>query len=604
MEEIRIYEDLSPLLRRAKISFGMVGVLLLILLILFWKIQILDHNQYLIRSEQNRIREVTVPASRGLIKDRNGIILAENRASFNASIIRENCQNFNESLVRISKILSLDKKILKERINQYKFYPIFKPIILKENLSMKEVASIEARKLQLPELIIQVEPKRYYPFGSLAAHVIGYVQEVSREELRKSEYHHLKMGDIIGKSGVERKYDFKLRGKNGKIKKVVNSHGRFVEDISHQRSIPGQDLILTLDYDLQKKVEQLLGGREGAIVVLNPTSGEILALASSPTYDPNKFVRRFNQKEWKKLINDPKSPLENRALRGLYAPGSVFKLTIALAALEKGLINPNSSFFCSGAANFYGRIFSCWDQSGHGWVNLYNGIKHSCNIYFYNLGKLLGIKEIENWAYQLGLGCPTRIDLPGEKEGLVPSPEWKMKNRQTPWFSGETITLSIGQGALLVTPLQIAIQTAIIANRGIKVIPHLLKSWSESKEDNNEERYIKEKVNINKESFERVISGMWGVVNDQGTGRAARIKGYDVCGKTGSTQVISKRKDSKNTREVTTHSWFIGFAPRDKPQIVVTVIVEYGGMGGETAAPLARKIFELYRKKNDSSEAN
>ncbi|MCP2520288.1 penicillin-binding protein 2 [SCandidatus Aminicenantes bacterium Aminicenantia_JdfR_composite] len=556
------------------------------MIILFWKIQILDHNKYILLAERNRIREENLTASRGLIKDRNGIILAENRASFNVSIIRENCININKSLKRISKLLGIEENVLKERINQYKFYPDFKPIIIKENLTMEDIAKIEALKNEFPELVIQFEPKRYYPFHEIGAHIIGYVQEISSKELRDPRFKSFKMGDIIGKSGIEKKYDSYLRGKDGKLRKIVDSRGRFIKELNRVEPKAGKDVILTIDFDLQKKSEELMGGREGAIIILNPKNGEILAMASSPSYDPNKFVGRFNKKEWEKLVKDEKAPLENRAIRGLYAPGSIFKLTIALAGLEEGIINPYSTFYCGGKTYFYNKEFSCWNKGGHGKVNLYNAIRHSCNIYFYNLGNKLGIEKIDVWASALGFGKPTGVDLPGEKRGLIPSPRWKEMIFHTPWFPGETISLSIGQGPLLVTPLQIAVHTAIIANRGRKIVPHLVKSL---KKNSNE------RVKVKKKFFELVIKGMWEAVNLEGTGRLAKLEGFNICGKTGSTQLVSRR--GKENSEIKTHSWFTGFAPRNDPEVVITVIVEYGGMGGETAAPIAKELFRLYKEK-------
>jgi penicillin-binding protein 2 len=589
MAKVRIYEDLSPLLKRSKITLIMIGVFIFIMTIIYWKIQILDHKKYIIQATRNWIREANLPAQRGLIKDRNGVILAENRASFNVSLIRENCKNLSLSIKKISRLLNIDEKILKDRINQYRFYPKFRPIIIKENLKTEEIIKIEALKVEFPELVIQFEPKRFYPFNEIGAHVIGYVQEASKRELENSKLRNLKIGDIIGKTGIEKYYEQILRGKEGKVKKVVDSRGRLVRILNRKEPISGKNLSLTIDFDLQKKAQQLLAGREGAIVAIEPKSGEVLALISSPSYDPNKFVQRFNQDEWNKLINNPKSPLENRATRGLYAPGSIFKLTLALAGLEKGTINLGSSFFCSGKAIFFGKEFLCWNPGGHGKVNIFNAIRHSCNIYFYNLGKLLGVDAINYWAHELGYGNITGIDLPGEKKGLIPSPEWKKKISQNPWFPGETITISIGQGPILVTPLQVAVHTAIIANRGEKIIPHLLKSDSKRK-------YSLKRINIKREYFEEVIRGMWEAVNLRGTGRLAKLEGLNICGKTGSTEIVGKKNNIKE--KIKTHSWFTGFAPRDNPQIVITVIVEYGGLGGETAAPLARELFKFFWKKN------
>ncbi|MGB8951338.1 MAG: penicillin-binding protein 2 [Candidatus Aminicenantales bacterium] len=591
----KIYEDFSGLQRRSQIVFLIVEFLFLALAFYYWKVQILDHRKYWALSEANRIREVILQAPRGLLTDRTGkVILADNKASFKTSIIREDCRDYEESCEKISRLLGLEKAVLQNRIDKYKSLPLFKPIVVKDNLTVDEVAQIEARKLDLPELVIEAEPKRYYPFANLAAHIIGYMQEVSPEELR-TKYKDRRLGDLVGKTGIEAQYESILAGTEGKVIEVVDSQGRVREEISRIKPKQNQKLILTLDFDLQKKAEELLEGKEGAVVVMEAKTGEILALASYPTYDPNKFINRFTPEEWLDLVSRPDHPLENRTIRGLYSPGSIFKLVMALGALEFGWITAETTFFCGGSIEIYGHPFSCWQEGGHGSLNLYEGIRNSCNIYFYNLGRRMGIDEIARAAYLLGLGTGTEIDLPGEKEGLVPSPEWKRKTRKAAWYPGETISVAIGQGPLLVTPLQIASLTAIIANRGIKVFPHLLKSWIETAGK-------REMVKIQRSFFENVIEGMWRSVNAGGTGRAARIEGFDVCGKTGSTQTISSEKAKKlavQKREIKTHSWFTGLAPRDDPQIVVTVLVEYGGMGGETAAPLARRLFELYKSKYD-----
>ncbi len=594
MKEKKIYEDLSPLLNKAQLMRIIVQFVFLILLFFFWKIQILDYNKYWKQSEANRIREMTLPPQRGLIKDRNGEILATNIASFRASIIRENCRDFEESCQKISSLLMLDPEVLKERIDRYKDSPLFQPIVVKDNLSLEEVAKVKARAMEFPELIIQSEPKRYYPYKSLAAHVIGYLQEVSQPEM-ESLYKDRQQGDLVGKTGIEREYEERLVGKKGRILEVVDSVGRKREEISRLNPTPGEDMILTLDFRLQKRTEELLNGREGAVVVLKPDTGEILSLASFPTFDPNKFINRFTPDEWLDLIQSPEFPLENRAIRGLYAPGSIFKLTLALGALESEIINEWKSYYCSGSIRLYGNPRACWFRGGHGSMNLYEGIKNSCNIYFYQVGKTMGIEKIAHYARMIGFGKKTGIDLPGEKTGLVPDTEWKKRVRKEPWYPGETISVAIGQGPITVTPLQVAVYTACIANRGKKVIPYLYQKKNPLFGEENS-------VDIRKATFERIIRGMWQSVNDGGTGRGSRVEGFDVCGKTGSTQVVSSataKKLGEESKIVKTHSWYTGFAPKDDPQIVVTVLVEYGGMGGATAAPLARELFQLFRENHD-----
>lgn len=603
MENNEVYEDLILVLRRSKKIFIFIQVFTVFLLLNFWKIQVLDHKKYWEKSEANRMREIVLPSQRGLIKDRGETILADNKASFKVSIIRENCEDYDKSCRKISRLLKIEEDVLKERIKRYESFPVFKPIVVKENLSFEEVAVIEARKLEFPELFLQAEPKRFYPFGNLAAHALGYIQELSGEEIKNGLYQQRRLGDLIGKTGVEKVYESTLVGTDGEALEIVDSMGRSKGEIAKREPEKGQNIILTLDYALQKKAEELLEGREGAVVMMDPQTGEILALASYPTFDPNKFIDRFTPEEWLDLINSSEFPLENRAIRGQYAPGSIFKLVIDLGALELGIVDEETTFTCKGEIEIYNEPFTCWVEKGHGEMNLIQGIRNSCNIYHYQVGKKMGIDEISRYAKMLGFGAKTGIDLPGEKTGLVPDPQWKREVRKERWQPGETISVSIGQGPLMVTPLQVALYTSIIANRGRKVTPHLLNSQSLAGK-----RVFSEKdaVDIELSTFETVIQGMWEVVNKRGTGWAANVKGFDICGKTGSTQLISTEKDKEKKveeeeeeEETKTHSWFTGFAPRDNPKIVVTIIIEYGGMGGATAAPLARKLFNSYRRKYD-----
>lgn len=598
----RIYEDLTSLQKRIRIIQRVVVVSVILIAVYLWKMQILDYNRYWQKAENNRLREIKLPPQRGLIVDRNGVILAKNRASFQVSFIRENAQDLQLSLERVARLLSMDKKELVARLDKYRSLPDFVPIVIKDDLSIEEVARIESNQMEFPELRLAMEPKRDYPFGPFASHVLGYLQEISLRELRIPQYQGHDVGDMIGKTGIEFQFEQELAGRKGLVVEVVDSLGRKVKELVRRPPTRGNKVYLTLDYDLQAKAEELLNGREGAIVVLDPRNGEILALASFPNYDPNKFIHRFSPEEWLSFVQDPSHPLENRAIRGLYAPGSIFKLVMALAGLEAKVISPWTTFFCSGTTVIYGHPFACWYQPGHGAMNLEKAIQHSCNIYFYNLGKLLGIERIAAYARQCGLGQLTGIDLPGEKRGLVPDPEWKRQNRGAPWYPGETISVSIGQGPLLVTPLQVAVLTSMIARRGQRIIPHLFLKVE--KREGTSQYYSppceEEKPGLkDKKVFERIISGMWKSVNAGGTGQGARLEGYDICGKTGSTQVISRDTADKMKKKIKTHSWFTGFASRHDPRVVVTVIVEFGGMGGQTAAPIARQLFELYRRKYD-----
>ncbi|MCX6567582.1 MAG: penicillin-binding protein 2 [Candidatus Aminicenantes bacterium] len=602
MPEVNIYEDLSLVRRRAKTVFWVISALIFLALSFYWKVQIVDHKKFSALAEANRTRQRALAAPRGLILDRNGEILADNGASFKVSFIRENVKNMEASLAAVGRLLEIDEKTLRGRIEEYKDFPAFEPIVIEDGLNSEDIAPIESRRLEFPELVVDAEPRRFYPNGSLAAHVMGYLQERTPEEIRAEPDRAARVGEMVGKTGVEREYDDILKGEDGKIIEVVDSLGRVVrEEKGRQNPVQGGNVFLTLDRRLQARAEEALEGREGVVVALDPQTGEILALASFPTFDPNKFITRFTPDEWRDLTNDPLSPLENRAIRGLYAPGSIFKLVMSLGGLDFGFVTPGTSVYCSGSTTIYGAVRHCWFVPGHGSMNLAAAIKNSCNIYFYTLGRRMGIDMIALAAGQLGLGKMTGVDLAGEKEGLVPSSKWKMRALKTPWYPGETISVAIGQGQLQVTPLQIAALTAIVANRGQRKRPHVFlrapAGGKGSSADDNGAGTAPE-MPFKPSSFESVIEGMWGSVNDGGTGRGAFVEGMDVCGKTGSTQLVSRESAerlSRIGREIKTHSWFSGFAPRDNPRIVVTVLVEYGGGGGATAAPVAKRIFELFK---------
>ncbi len=602
MNHHKIYEDLSLIIKRAQKTFIVLFVFFVFLVLYFWKIQVLDYKKYWEKSEANRIREVIIPPQRGLIKARDGTILARNIGSYKVSIIRENCEDFEVSLQKIAVLLDLEIDELGKRINKYKTLPLFHPIIIKDNLTLQEVARVEARRREMPELLLQAEPKREYPYGKFASHILGYLQEISPEELKSEAHEQRRPGDLVGKTGIEKQYEKRLFGTEGQLLEVVNSLGRVVGKVSEEKSIPGETILLSLDVNLQQAAEEILEGREGAVVVMDPRSGGVLAWASFPNFDPNKFINRFTPEEWTDLRDDPNYPLQNRAIRGLYAPGSLFKLTMGLAALQSRTISERTFYQCNGVIQIYRMPRHCWYEPGHGRMNLVSAIKNSCNIFFYQTGRLMDIDIIAQYGKMLGLGKRTGIDIPGEYEGLVPTREWKKTARDEPWYPGDTISVSIGQGQLMVTPLQVAVHTAVIANRGISVIPYLVdrKNINPEGVDENQSPSSNNYVSIDSSHFETVIDGAWMAVNDGGTAAAARVAGFDVCGKTGSTQVIGREEAKRRADlgiETKTHSWFTGFAPKDNPRVVVTVLIEYGGGGGAMAAPLSKKLFELFMEK-------
>ena len=601
MPENRIYEDLSLVRRRANIVFWIVAALVVLALSYYWKVQILDHKKYESLAEANRMRMRVLAAPRGLIRDRTGGILADNRASFKVSLVRENVKDEAASYAAISRLLGIDEPTLRGRVALHKDLQPFEPIVIADGLGPADVAPIESRRLELPELVVESEPQRYYPGGGLAAHVLGYLQEQTPEEIQARPDRKIRPGEMVGKTGVEREYDDILRGEDGRVYEEVDSLGRVRGAIEQARQYPvqGKDVRLTIDPKLQAEAERSLEGREGVIVALDAESGGVLALASSPTYDPNRFITRFTPAEWSALKTDPLSPLENRAIRGLYAPGSIFKLVMSMGGLAFGYVTEGTTVYCSGSTQIYGAVRHCWFAPGHGAMDLADAIRNSCNIYFYTLGRRMGIDPIAQAATRLGLGRKTGIDLVGEKEGLVPSSQWKMETLKTPWYPGETISVAIGQGQLQVTPMQIAAMTALIAGRGTAKRPHLRDGITPAVVG-DEAQGSDVAPEFTRANYEGVIAGMWRSVNEGGTGQGAKVPDFDVCGKTGSTQTMSRESAERLKRagrEIKTHSWFSGFAPRVGPKIVVTVLVEFGGGGGATAAPVAGRIFSLYKQE-------
>jgi penicillin-binding protein 2 len=595
MPENRIYEDLSLVRRRANTVFWIIAVLIFLVLSYYWRVQIQDHKKYTALAEANRTRMRVLSAPRGLIRDRNGVILADNKASFNVSLTRENIKDEAASYAAISRMLGIDEPTLRDRVDQHKGGQLFEPVVIADGLDTRDIAPIESRRREFPELAVESEPQRYYPNGMLAAHVLGYLQEQTPEEIRARPDRKIRAGEMVGKTGVEREYDDMLRGVNGSVYETVDSLGRVRGITGTVVPVQGSDVTLTLDNDLQKIAEEALEGREGVVVALDAQSGGILALASYPTYDPNRFITRFTPSEWGALMSDPLSPLENRAIRGLYAPGSIFKLVMSMGGLAAGFITPATTVYCSGSTQIYGAVRHCWFVPGHGSMDLSNAIKNSCNIYFYSLGRRMGIDAIALAASRLGLGRKTGVDLVGEKEGLVPSSDWKQKELHEAWYPGETISVAIGQGQLQVTPLQIATMTALIAGKGKPVRPHLVDRDAAPPATETDPA-----LRFRDATFDAVIAGMWRSVNEGGTGQGAKVADFDVCGKTGSTQTMSRESAERLARAgrpVKTHSWFSGFAPRTNARIVVTVLVEYGGGGGATAAPVAKRIFDKYRAK-------
>jgi penicillin-binding protein 2 len=595
-------------LLRWRVSFVGYGIVaaLLVLVFGFWNAQIVQSSYYELRAEQNRIREIPLPAPRGRIYDRSHRILADNRPSYNILLIRENSPHtVEQTAAMLSPGLGMSKDDMMERINRKRREPKFRPIILKEDVSVGDIAFVKAHRYELPEITVEFQPRRRYLDNAVAAHAMGYVGEVTEGELATDEFVNFKSGDQVGKAGLEREYNNVLVGKDGFKRVIVNSFGREMGKLEEEPAVAGNDLVTTIDVDLQNAAEDcfeglradcmLAGDQMGAAVALDPRSGEILALVSRPGYDPNLFATRISAADYRGLMEDPGHPMLNRAIQSHFAPGSVFKVFMAAAGLESGMLNPLRSIFCAGSATFYGHTFHC--DKHHGTLDLHEAIVHSCDVYFYTVGNELGIDRISTYAKMMGLGRKTGIDLPNEDGGLIPSQEWKQRVYKTKWYAGETISVSIGQGAVGITPLQAAWAMGGLTTGGRLKQPHLVNPQELKKLGFPAGEVLEEDYPIQESTVDIVRQAMWGVVNEGGTGHNAKVDGFEVGGKTGTAQIVGGKDAGKLKKDFKENAWFVGFAPYRNPEIVVAVIIQNGGWGSDAAAPVAHAVLEAYYKK-------
>lgn len=575
-----------------KINFieKLIIIILILIILSFFRIQVLRHSYYKELSLKNITKKIEIFAPRGLLVDRNGKIIVDNKNILSISLKREFIKKKEEVYGKLSKIVSLDRNYIDKEIERKKSLPHFVPVLLKKGINFEELSLIEARKTDFPEISIIAEPVRYYPYEGIASHVLGYVGALSKDEAFIHE--DLNPASTIGKTGIEKFYDSLLRGENGWIEYIVDSKGKIIKKKRSKPYKNGNSLKLTLDISLQKFVEEQLKGERGIVVVMNARDGGILTLASSPSFNLTLFTPYLLTEDWILLSESTEKPLMNRAIQGLYSPGSVFKIVLALAGMQEGIIKPDDTIFCSGYINVGNEIYRCWKGGGHGYTNLYRAIVESCNVYFYTLGRKLGPEKIKKYAILLGLGELTGIDISEEIRGIVPDPQWKEEIRKESWYQGDTVILSIGQGYILLTPIQVANLILTVANDGVKKTPHIVEGFydSERRFHRMEWELKNRETGIKNEFFEILKKCMWGVVNDGGTGRATQIQGLDICGKTGTVEVVSRGRLSS----LKPHAWFAGFAPMKNPEIVVTVLLENAGKGGEKAAPLARNIFLYY----------
>ena len=592
-------EDNQEIQTRAYWFFGFIATVLLVYLVRAYDLQINQKNYFESLAESNRMRVVPVPASRGIIFDRHGVPLVNNIPSFNLYAVHGDMQDPEKVLTRLAELVSIDEipRIRKEFLDKTDPYGMIK---VKENLSLAEIAKVEGHSLDLPGVRITAELRRNAVYGKLAAHSVGYVGEVSKEQLSSTRYQDSRRGDRVGQFGMEQAYDALIRGVPGQKWIEVNVVGQELNILRIKKPVEGDDIFLTLDLDLQKIAEQALGEEAGSIVAIDPTNGEILALVSHPAFNPNDLSEGISADALIPLLNDKGKPLINRAIQAQYPPGSTFKIIMSAAILETKEASPSHAIECHGFLQFGNRAFRDWKKGGHGSVNLNRAIVESCDVYFYQMGNRMGIDTIAKFSNFFGLGMPTGFPLASEKSGLIPSTEWKQRVLKEPWYPGETLSVSIGQGYVLVTPLQMAAMISVVANDGVLYTPRLLfKSKSRQTGEYQAAPALKgTRVPISKETLGIIKSALADVVGTpHGTAFRSRSTLIPFAGKTGTAQVVAMKKGEvkKNlSKEVNDHAWFVSYAPVENPKIAVVVLVEHGGHGGSTAAPLAKRIIEAY----------
>jgi penicillin-binding protein 2 len=573
--------------RLAVTSYVIVGMIAL-LLFGFWKLQIIDSDRYAQLAERNRVRSIPIIAPRGSMLDREGRILVDSYPSFSVLLLRDAPGQVERLLPQIADGLSMTLEELKQEIDAARAMPKFQPIIIKPEASPSDIAFIESHRGDIPVLEMLMVHRRRYPHGDMLANAVGYVGEVSAEQVEASDSK-LKPGDTVGKAGLERMYNETLMGTDGLRRVIVNSIGKEVGRLEQQDAIPGKPIQLTIDYDLQAVADTYMADKEGAVVAMDGRTGEILAMVSRPTFDPNDFAVRIPNAEWRSLNTDPRTPLLNRAIQGQMAPGSVFKIVMATAMLESKALPSDFTAFCPGHADFYGRIFHCWRPAGHGVTDLHKAIVDSCDVFFYTIGQRMGIDRIHEYAVGLGLGRRTGIDLPSEETGLVPSEEWVQRVFHHKWYAGETISVSIGQGAVTVTPLQMVRMIAAVATGGQLLQPHLLKNFT-AKTD---------RFPLSEDTVEQVTQGMYGVINEGGTGASLKLQNIEFSGKSGTAQLMSYEAGNRMGKKgKETNGWFVGYAPRRNPEIVIAAVIQGSSEhGGTTAGPVVRDIVKAYYDK-------
>ena len=598
-------EELNQLKKRTDAATLVIIFFILIILARLWFLQIHYGSKYRELADNNRVRMLDVVAPRGTILDREGRTLITNRPSFNIVWVKEDSPDPDEIIKKLSRIFNEEIAVLLKRVREAADNPRHIPIMLKEDIDWKTLVYIENNHYELPGVRIEVLPRRDYLFNDLGSHMIGYLGQINMKELEERKGANYQSGDLLGKRGFEKLYEDELRGEKGTMYMEVDAHGFEQHQLKGKEPLSGNDLQLTIDLDLQLEAEKAIAGRAGAVVAMDVQSGRILAFASAPPVHLEDFVGGISTKNWQGLLNNIKRPLVHKTIQGQYPPGSTYKIVTALAGLSKGAIDSKTVFYCSGSMRFGNRRYGCWKEGGHGPVSLHRALAESCDVYFYKVGLKVGVDSLEEYANRMGLGHKTGIDFEYEKSGLIPTAAWKKSAKGVSWQEGETLSIAIGQGFNLVTPLQVCQMTSALANGGILYKPFLIEKIIDP-----EGHVIKEFEPIidveligMEKNFELIGKGLVGAVNDRhGTGKAARLKDITVAGKTGTAQVVTMEKYKEVEEEDVKykhrdHAWFTSFAPAENPEIAVTVLVEHGGHGGSAAAPVAKKILERYFAK-------
>jgi len=572
-----------------------------------WRLQVLGATNYRVLAEQNRIRKVPVLAPRGKIFDREGRIIVDNYPSVSCYLLREGQKNLEADLPLIASGLHIPVEQIEATIRRFQYAPKYQPLPLKQDVTPDEQAFIEAHRNELPELETLDEQRRLYPSGGFAAHLIGYVGEISENDLKLDKYAAYAPGDVVGKFGVEETYDGILRGTDGSRDVIVNSHGKEVGVMGQELATPGTDLRLTIDLDVQRAAEKALEGKIGAIVAMDPHTGEILAMASRPTFDPNQFAVRLTKAYWQSIIDNPDHPLMNKTIQAQLAPGSTFKVIMTLAGLQENVAQ-DMHVECNGGADFYGHFFAC--DKHHGAVDIHSALPYSCDTFYYTLANKLGIDTIARYGNEVGIGVKTGIDLPDEAAGVMPSEAWKLKTQHDKWYAGETISVGIGQGAIEVTPLQLARAIGGIASGGVLRRPHVvfpdeMTAESLAAIESTYPGSGAQTVPLTAANWEIITDDLANVTGPSGTAAEAHMAGVDFAGKTGTAQVMSHTALAASGKGHNTvpNAWFVGMAPRRNPDIVVAVLWEHGNWGNNSAK-LAAQVVDAYVSKQRGKAGN